>query len=107
ALPEHAFATRNFHSGDYADGDELNAILHFRRKSLKDYYDAARDRISPLSRFLVGLVPKFMIRRYLIRMSAPLKAIKENDTKLIERFYGSRRAFENMSKCCDRTAYAV
>lgn len=95
-LPEHAFATQNFHSGDYMDGDELDSILGFRRKTLKDYYATVKRQISPLQRFFVHLIPKSIIRAYFERMSEPLKAIRENDRELIERFYGSRKAFDSL-----------
>jgi len=37
-LPEAAFAAEGFHCGWYADSDEAESTLHFRRKSLEDYY---------------------------------------------------------------------
>ena len=88
AIPEHAFATQNFHSGDYVDGDELEHLLKFRRKTLKDYYATVKQGISPVQRFVIGLIPRAVVSYYLERMSEPLKAIQENDSVLIERFYG-------------------
>jgi nucleoside-diphosphate-sugar epimerase len=96
ALPIYAFATRNFHSGYYADGDRLDALLRFRRKTLVDYLADLRAGISPLNRALVNLIPRALIRGYFERMSEPLRAIRENNQALIERFYGSRRAFEQL-----------
>ncbi len=96
ALPAYAFATRNFHSGYYADGDRLEALLRFRRKTLADYLADLRASISPLSRALVNRIPRALIRGYFERMSEPLRAIRENNQALIERFYGSRRAFEQL-----------
>ena len=78
-------------------GDELNHLLKFRRKTLQDYYDAVRRGISPVQRFLIGLVPKMIVRNYLMRMSDPLKAIRENNFALIERYYGSRQHFEKLA----------
>jgi nucleoside-diphosphate-sugar epimerase len=95
-LPDFAFATRNFHSGYYVDGDPLNQILNFRRKTLQDYFDTMRKRISPFQRILVRSIPQFFIRYWLLKMSEPLKAIKENNENLIQRFYGSREAFEHL-----------
>jgi len=97
AIPEHAFALKNFHSGDYADGDELDRLIRFRRRTLKDYYQAVSRRISPVQRFLVRLIPVAIVRHTLERMSEPLRAIRENDTKLINRFYGSSQAFHQLS----------
>jgi nucleoside-diphosphate-sugar epimerase len=95
-LPEYAFATRNFHSGFYTDGDLLNDILHFRRKTLQDYLDAARERVSPLQKFLVRSIPTPIVRDWLLKMSEPLKAIKDGNENLIARFYGSRHNFEQL-----------
>jgi len=88
-LPEQAFARRNFHSGDYADGDKLQHLLAFRRKTLADYYVEVKRKISPLQRALVRMIPHRVLRLYLERMSDPLEAIRDNDTDLIQRYYGS------------------
>jgi nucleoside-diphosphate-sugar epimerase len=37
-LPESAFATSGFHCGWYADSDEAENVLRFRRKTLDDYF---------------------------------------------------------------------
>ncbi|MDP3177371.1 MAG: NAD(P)-dependent oxidoreductase, partial [Spirochaetaceae bacterium] len=37
-LPEEAFATEGFHCGWYADSDDAERVLRFRRKTLADYY---------------------------------------------------------------------
>ena len=96
-IPEHAFATRNFHSGYYADGDELDTLLGFRRKGLEDHFETVKNGISRLNRFLIGLIPEFIVRKWLMRMSEPLKAVKENDLNLISRFYGSLEDYERLS----------
>ena len=88
---------QNFHSGYYADGDDLDALLHFRRKTLQDYVEAAKNSVSPVQRFLVRLLPRPIVRQWLLRMSEPLKAIQERDENLISRFYGSRQAFEQLA----------
>lgn len=89
-IPEHAFATENFHSGDYIDGDELNRLLGFRRKTLRDYYTAVHNRIPPIQRLLTRLVPKKWVRAYLERKSEPLRAVRKGDVDLIRRYYGSQ-----------------
>jgi nucleoside-diphosphate-sugar epimerase len=93
-IPDIAFATRNFHSGYYQDGDLLNHIINFQKKTLQDYYHSVRLRISPFQRLLVRCVPRFLIRYWFMKMSEPVKAIKENNETLIRRFYGSREAYE-------------
>jgi nucleoside-diphosphate-sugar epimerase len=90
ALPEYAFATQNFHSGYYADGDDLESILHFRRKTLADHYAKVAASIPSWRRAFNRLIPTSVTRRYLESLSEPLKALRENDTALIERFYGSQ-----------------
>jgi hypothetical protein len=97
-IPEFAFATRNFHSGYYLDGDQLEGILKFQRKTLMDYFDDMKMRIPPVYRYLIRCVPSSLIRFWLLKMSEPLKAIKENNETLIKRFYGSREAFERLRK---------
>jgi nucleoside-diphosphate-sugar epimerase len=41
-LPDVAFASGNFHCGWYEDSDYADSILHFRRKTLEDYYEEVR-----------------------------------------------------------------
>ena len=96
SLPEWAFATRNFHSGYYADGDQTQALLQFRRGSLHDYYHQMRARVGELRRRLTSMLPQPVLRLYFERMSEPLQAIRENNQALIHRFYVSRQAFEQM-----------
>jgi nucleoside-diphosphate-sugar epimerase len=95
-LPEYAFALRNFHSGYYMDGFKLNYILNFQRRSLQDYFELIKNTISPLQKGLIKFVPGSLIRRWLLKKSEPLRAIKENNEKLIDRFYGSREVFNNL-----------
>jgi nucleoside-diphosphate-sugar epimerase len=104
ALPEQAFATRNFHSGDYADGDELDALLDFRRKTLTDYFEMAKKRISPASRALVRMIPNFIVRAYFTAISDPLKAIRRGDAELIRRYFGSLEAFNILSLRAKRSS---
>jgi hypothetical protein len=96
-LPEYAFAQRNFHSGYYGDGDELDKILRFRRYSLQDYLGVLQKRASPIQRALVKSIPKQLIRKWLLTMSEPLKSVRLKDESLINRFYGSRQKFYDLS----------
>ena len=97
-IPDYAFAMQNFHSGYYADGDDLDALLHFQRKTLQDYIEDVQNSVHPVQRFLARLIPRPIVRQWLLRMSEPLKAIQERDENLISRFYGSRQAFEKLTK---------
>jgi hypothetical protein len=95
-LPKYAFALRNFHSGYYADGYKLENILNFQRKSLQDYFELIQETVSPIQKRLIKIVPGRIIRDWLLKKSEPLKAIKENNEKLINHFYGSREVFDNL-----------
>jgi nucleoside-diphosphate-sugar epimerase len=97
-IPDFAFATQNFHSGYYQDGDLLNRILNFQKKTLQDYYHSVRLSVSPFQRLLVRCLPRFLIRYWFVKMSEPVKAIKENNETLIQRFYGSREAYNLLLK---------
>jgi nucleoside-diphosphate-sugar epimerase len=58
-LPESAFASSGFHCGWYADSDEAEHMLGFRRKGLEDFYSevARRTRwIRPLSSLVAPIV---------------------------------------------------
>lgn len=70
-LPESAFASSNFHCGWYEDSDRADALLHFRRKTLEDYYEEVRWETRFL-RPLVSLVGP-IIKNWLIRKS-PFRA---------------------------------
>jgi nucleoside-diphosphate-sugar epimerase len=97
-LPAYAFARHNFHSGYYLDGDELDELLGFRRKTLQDYFNFVKHKVPAWQRLLVSLVPDRWVGWYLTRMSEPLQAIRANDAAKIERFYGSRQVFEQLHK---------
>jgi len=97
ALPRQAFATRNFHSGYYADSDVLNRELSHQQITLQDYYAAVRQRIAPWRRTLMRSIPRAIIREYFMRMSEPLKAIRTNNVDLITRFYGSKGEFDRLA----------
>jgi len=86
-FPEHTFATKNFHCGYYADGDELEDIVIFRSETLADFYRHQINGVNPFIK-LIGNVFKVMIKKALLSKSEPLAAIKEKDTALIERFFG-------------------
>lgn len=58
-LPEAAFASSGFHCGWYADSDEADALLGFRRKRLEDYYAEVSRRtrwFRPLATLVAPLV---------------------------------------------------
>ena len=95
-FPENAFAIRNFHCGYYADGTKLEEILFFQREGLKEHFDAVRECVPFTLKLITKIVPKKVIRKFLLKMSEPLKAIKTNNEELIKRFYGSREEFKKL-----------
>ena len=106
-LPEFAFATQNFHSGYYADSHKLNEFLRFQRRGLAEYFSDIRKTITPFRKALVKLIPNGIVQKYFLSMSEPLCAIRENNQKLITRFYGSRDAFEHLLPHQFRRKYEV
>ncbi|MFA6128555.1 MAG: NAD(P)-dependent oxidoreductase [Bacteroidales bacterium] len=75
-LPDKAFATRNFHCGNYADAGLLEKILHFQQDTLEDYYWSL-DKMS--SKFTKRIYSTFhsLIRVFLLMKSEPLRARKK------------------------------
>lgn len=66
-LDDSAFARGGFHCGWYVDSDESDSVLHYRRKSLEDYYEEVRWETRFLSP-LVSLVRPW-VKRWLARKS--------------------------------------
>jgi len=60
-LPDAFFASGDFHCGWYEDSDYADSILHFRRKTLEDYYEEVRWE----TRFLGPLV--YLVRPFVKR----------------------------------------
>lgn len=87
-FPEYAFAKINFHCGNYADGQELEEIIHFRQDTIDSYFEEFGRAVPGIQRFFTKLVNK-PVKVYLTRLSEPLNAHKKNDKQLIERFFGS------------------
>lgn len=85
-FPQFAFATRNYHCGRMADGDELEAILHFRRDTAESYFQQVRHSVSGIQRFLtICLRP--LIKFMLLRKSAPFRAFKSNNRNQLRHFF--------------------
>lgn len=82
-----SFAEKNFHCGFYADGDEAEALLKFRRDTLESYYEKTRKGINPIVKTLACLF-RIPIKKYLQSQSEPLKALKTQDSEMINHFFG-------------------
>ncbi|MDA8409849.1 MAG: NAD(P)-dependent oxidoreductase [Treponema sp.] len=80
SVPEGAFATSGFHCGWFADSDEAEKVLGFRRKTLADYYvevaeEAGWKRLAatlfrPLVRASLAWKSPFLRRRQAVRIRA-------------------------------------
>lgn len=87
-FPRAAFAGRNFHCGYYADGDELEAILHFRRDSIESYFSRVKRSVSNVQRNLTGMF-RSLIKYQLLKQSEPLQALRKHNIPQIRRFFGN------------------
>lgn len=85
-FPRFAFATRNYHCGRMADGDELEGILHFRRDTLETYFGQTQQTVSPVVRAITSVLSP-VIKWSLLRQSEPYQAYKTRNEKLISRFF--------------------
>lgn len=87
-FPPNSFAKINFHCGNYADGDLLEAILHFRSDTIDTYFERFSAAVPGIQRFFTKLVNK-PVKIVLVRSSEPREAIKKQDKEMIERFFGT------------------
>ena len=85
-FPPNSFAENNFHCGYYADGDDLENIVHFRRDTITTYFEAVKKSVSPIKKFFAFLF-KGIVKRHLLKQSDPLKAHKNQDKELILRYF--------------------
>ena len=86
-FPDKTFAERNFHCGYYADGDELEKILHFRQDDLESYFEQEKKKI-PLWKNSAASIFRKPVKLYLRLQSEPYWAYKKKDKEMIERFFG-------------------
>jgi nucleoside-diphosphate-sugar epimerase len=56
-FPEAAFARSGFHCGWYADSDEAEELLRFRRKGLEDYYEEVGEETRAIKPFAALVAP--------------------------------------------------
>ncbi|TXK74044.1 NAD(P)-dependent oxidoreductase [Mesonia sp. HuA40] len=85
-FPKGAFATKNFHCGFYADGDELENLVHFRRDTLDDYFEMEEKKLSKFKKLGATLF-KRPIKFFLLKQSEPYKALKENNKSMQAQFF--------------------
>ncbi len=85
-FPKNAFANHNFHCGFYADGDELEELIHFRTEDLEDYFDQMKENQTLFSKGFKTLF-KTSIRRYLLKQSEPWQAFQIGSGKHFQQFF--------------------
>ncbi|MBN2781393.1 MAG: NAD(P)-dependent oxidoreductase [Candidatus Marinimicrobia bacterium] len=86
-FPALAFARKNFHCGYYLDGDELENILHFRRDTIESYFSRIKRSVPEIRKWFTYMFC-IAIKRHLLRLSEPWKALRTKDSTLIRRFFG-------------------
>ena len=102
------FATRNRFGGYFADGDALEAILHFRRHTIEDYFKELAAQ-QPILKKLANKIFVGVQRKSLEGKSAPLRAIKENDRAKKKYYFWHLHHLprDYQRKRCDKIACSV
>lgn len=85
-FPEYAFAERNFHCGFYADGNELEKLLHFRNDTLVSYFKDVRNSTSPILRVFC-IIFKGLIKRILLLQSEPYMAFRSKNSNKMNLYF--------------------
>ena len=100
----HYNVTRNFHGGFYYDGDDLENLFHYQRDNFSDYWGKIKKKYSYYSLAKIvpsGLIKKFAIKRLFKDDNSPAYWYKHNDIARLTAFFGSKEAYENLSKNWD------
>lgn len=85
-FPEKAFAEKNFHCGNYVDGDALDAILHFRQNDLQDYFTKVEKGVNPMLKGLTKMTNP-IVKRKLLSISEPYNAFQKKDKAMMQHFF--------------------
>lgn len=85
-FPDKAFAEKNFHCGNYVDGNNLEEILHFRKDNLQDYFKKVESGVNPFVKIITKLVNP-MVKKKLLKVSEPYEAYQKKDTTMMKRFF--------------------
>ncbi len=85
-FPNHTFATKNFHCGYYADGDELEDILHFRTSTIESYFEDMHESVSACQKISTHFL-RNCIKNNLIKKSEPYEAFLSGDPEKINHFF--------------------
>lgn len=85
-FPENSFAKRNFHCGYYEDGDVLEEILHFRKDTLKTYFEKVRASVKPVQRAFTRPV-SWIAKKVLLSKSEPYMAFRTRDLEKMKKYF--------------------
>ncbi|CAM4192270.1 NAD-dependent epimerase/dehydratase family protein [Flavobacterium weaverense] len=85
-FPEHAFADKNFHCGYYADGDDLEEIVHFRQDTLDDYFKMESEKVSSVRKIATSII-KEPVKWFLLKKSEPYQAFKQQDPIQMKHYF--------------------
>ena len=84
-FPEQAFADKNFHCGYYADSDELDNIIKYRKDSIDDYFRNLKRYVNPVIKFL-SFIFRNIIKKSILKKSEPMVAVKTNNKNEINHY---------------------
>ncbi|MEC5165495.1 nucleoside-diphosphate-sugar epimerase [Flavobacterium sp. PL11] len=85
-FPNHTFAEKNFHCGYYADGDDLEHIVHFRKDTLNDYFKMEKQKVHFANKIVTTLF-KDPIKWFLLKKSEPYQAYKSQDLLKMNHYF--------------------
>jgi nucleoside-diphosphate-sugar epimerase len=85
-FPQYSFADKNFHCGYYADGDDLEKVVHFRQDTLEDYFKMEAAKINSGRKFATRLFNK-PIKGFLLQKSEPYEAYKKKDSAEMNHYF--------------------
>ena len=85
-FPKKVFADKNFHCGYYADGEDLESIVHFRKDTLEDYFQMEAKKVSFGRKFVTSLF-KMPIKWFLQKKSEPYQAYKDKDFVQMKHYF--------------------
>ncbi|MCC6251850.1 MAG: NAD(P)-dependent oxidoreductase [Bacteroidia bacterium] len=96
-FPKYAFAEHNYHCGYFADGDDLNNLLHFRNDTLETYYKRTQAGVSTIIKWLTFILSP-IIKWYLLAQSEPYKAYKMQNIEQLKHFFKSESVIKILKK---------
>jgi len=88
-FPGLAFATHNFHCAYYADGIDLENILHFRKDTIDTYFKNVGKKVQPSKKFFSKIFSN-VVQSSLLKKSEPYRAVKKGITVDITHYFSEK-----------------